>query len=233
MSKNKARYDITGSGIPFLSYAVGPTSTGWIFYMRIEGQNIHLQYCLNKGMIDVHVKVTGEIIWRRKLSPEALAQSIRSALKRSLKRYHPNQKMYVLGTQTISAILSPFTPKEGNYIHEVDFIKLCKLMLTESAESGLMYKVRIKDAIPRNILFGFQFSKSQVYAVIPLPDGYRLKFNLNMRRGIWAALPIMEGIDVLMKYLDKEGILDEHFEKVKEPLTASVEELKLMGKQLH
>ena len=46
-------------------------------------------------------------------------------------------------------------------------------------------------------------------------------------------LKIEVRIDVLMKYLDKEGILDEHFEKVKEPLTASVEELKLMSKQLH
>lgn len=232
MSGKKTRYDITGNGTTVLSFASGLTSTGVIFYIRIPGKDIHLVYCLNNGIIDVHVKVNGKMIWRKTLLPEELEQRVLPALKRCLKKHHANQKMYTFGQHVTSVMLSPYMVKEGSNIHEIDLIKLSKIVMADITTKGIFEKIRIKDARARGIPFGFVLSKSQMCAVIPLGKGYCLEFNLSRRRGIWAALPMVEGIDVLMKHLDKEGILDEQFEKAKEPLSASLKELKLMAEQI-
>ncbi len=233
MKKNVTRCNVIGDGLPIIQFGSRPTKDGIVSFIPADGRDIHLTYYVKNGEMNFHVTDSDKMpkkVWETPpVSVDELGMKVARRCKRLIVRYHPNMKMYVLGPKSRSMLCSSIAAFSGNakgQSLDIDFLKMAEVILREHAGKKDLDKVRIKDALRLGIPFGFRFSKSQSYLVMPLRDGYCLRVNTNLRSGIFGVLPMWKAIDAWMQYLDSEEVLDMIVGSVKEPLIERVKALK-------
>ena len=233
MKKNVTRWKVTGDGLSILQVGSRPTKDGIVSFIPAAGRDIHLTYYVKNDKMNFHVtdrdKTPKKVREIPPVSVNELAMKVAKRYKRLIARYHPNKKMYVLGPKSRSMLcssISAFTGNAKGQSHDIDFLKMAEVIMREHAGKKDLDKVRIKDALRLGIPFGFSFSKTQSYFVIPLREGYCLRVNMNLRRGIFGVMPMWKAIDAWMQYLDSEEVLDMIFGPVKEPLMERMKVLK-------
>ncbi len=233
MKKNTTKWNVTGDGLSILQLGSSPTKDGIVSFIPADGRDIHLTYYVKSGEMNFHVTdrdKTPNKVWEiPSVSVDEMAMKVARRYKRLIVKYHPNQKMYVLGPESRSMLcssISAFSANPKGQSHDIDFLKMAEVILREHAGKKDLDKVRIKDALRLGISFGFSFSKTQSYIVIPLREGYCLRVNTNLRSGIFGVMPMWKAIDAWMQYLDSEEVLDMIIGPVKESLMERVKVLK-------
>ena len=236
MKKSGTRWNVTGDGLPIFRMGSRQTKDGTVFFISASGRDIHLTYYARDRKMYLHVtdaEKVPRIVWSfPPISIDELATKITRQFKRMIVKYHPGQKMYVLAPKSRSLLASAvgsFSGRADREIQDFDILKIAKVMVREHAGRKELDKVRIKDALKLGVTFGYVFSKTQAYMVIPLQQGYCMRVNTNPRRGLFGIMPMWNGIDAWMKHLDDERVLDEIIEPIKKPLIEKVRKLRDMA----
>lgn len=218
--------------MPIIQVGSRPTKDGLVFFLPGAGRDAHLTYYVRDGKMNVHITDTSKKpskVWDSgPISVDELVKKIERRFRRTLMKYHPNQKMYVFSPEIMSMLLSAnseLAAKEGGHGAAIDFFQLARAFVNEYDDKRAMKKIFIKDAHRLNIPFGFLSSKTQTYMVIPLEDGHCARINMDIRRGILGAVPMGRALDAWMDYLDEEGILDVIVEPIKGPLIERIRDL--------
>jgi hypothetical protein len=112
MKKNDHRVKITADGLQLLSIGSRPTHEGRVFFIPNEERDIHLTFYSKPGRINLHITDSDKIprkVWEDELTIDnKLAEKLSGRVKRCIVEYHGNEKMYVLGPETVSMIRSTF-----------------------------------------------------------------------------------------------------------------------------
>lgn len=183
----------------------GKTSTGVIVGIRKQGEDLHLECCIDPmGQINCHVKHNKQILWQEKVKPDEFSRSLSRELRDATYSWKNKDTVLAFNKRGIERL--SYFPEPTTSTYNVDLPDIVKNYVGE-IKTSRMVRRKLGNIRKNEFILGFPKGHGESL-IVAIPNHIGIMISLDHNEGVLCALPWVKGAFEFVEIAQKKGFLD-------------------------